>query len=342
MLAILTVRNEGAFLLDWLAHHRRIGFTDFLVFSNDCQDGTDLMLDRLQQLGWLTHVRNSGPHAEGAQWSALKLAEEHPLRRSADWIMVIDIDEFVQIHCGDGSLDALISALPGASALPLTWRLFGNTGQLRHEDRPVPHIFTRAAPTVMGWPWRAAMFKTLYRNDNCYRKLGVHRPRGLNPGAPTPKWFDGSGRELPQEFHRDRLLSSAGQDNYQLVQLNHYALGTIEDYILKCDRGRANRQADVFDLSYWIERNLCAAEDLSLFTKFDLCKPYKDGLLADAELSRLYLLAKAWRGQRFFELMRQEGYRNLLGRLLMAQPSRILTEAENRFLSALWQSRDVS
>ncbi|MFY9211200.1 MAG: glycosyltransferase family 2 protein, partial [Aestuariivita sp.] len=33
-LAVMTVRNEGAFLLEWLAHHRATGFTDFLVFSN--------------------------------------------------------------------------------------------------------------------------------------------------------------------------------------------------------------------------------------------------------------------------------------------------------------------
>ena len=46
-LAILGVRNEGAFLLEWLAHHRATGFTDFLVFSNDCEDGTDAMLERL-------------------------------------------------------------------------------------------------------------------------------------------------------------------------------------------------------------------------------------------------------------------------------------------------------
>ena len=47
ILAVLTVRNEAAFLLEWLAHHRAVGVTDFLVFSNDCQDGTDAMLDRL-------------------------------------------------------------------------------------------------------------------------------------------------------------------------------------------------------------------------------------------------------------------------------------------------------
>jgi hypothetical protein len=61
-LAILSVRNEAAFLLEWLAHHRAVGFTDFLVFSNDCQDGTDRMLDRLDALGHLTHLRNEGPY----------------------------------------------------------------------------------------------------------------------------------------------------------------------------------------------------------------------------------------------------------------------------------------
>ncbi|MES2816741.1 MAG: glycosyltransferase family 2 protein, partial [Pseudomonadota bacterium] len=50
--AVLCVRNEAAFLLEWLAHHRACGVTDFLVFTNDCDDGTDAMLDRLEALGW--------------------------------------------------------------------------------------------------------------------------------------------------------------------------------------------------------------------------------------------------------------------------------------------------
>ena len=45
--ALRGVKNEGAFLVEWLAHHRACGFSDFLVYSNDCSDGTDLMLDRL-------------------------------------------------------------------------------------------------------------------------------------------------------------------------------------------------------------------------------------------------------------------------------------------------------
>ena len=79
-LAILTVRNEGAFLLEWLAHHRLTGFTDFLVLSNDCTDGTAAMLDRLAAMGLLTHLPNPAPHPKGPQWRALALADAHPLR----------------------------------------------------------------------------------------------------------------------------------------------------------------------------------------------------------------------------------------------------------------------
>ena len=37
-LALLTVRNEAAFLLEWLAHHRAVGFDDFRYFIG-CEFG---------------------------------------------------------------------------------------------------------------------------------------------------------------------------------------------------------------------------------------------------------------------------------------------------------------
>jgi hypothetical protein len=332
-LAILTVRNEGAFLIDWLAHHRRAGFTDVLVFSNDCDDGTDRMLDRLQLLGWLTHERNPGPHREGPQWAALKRAGDHPALARADWVMVLDIDEFVNVHAGDHTLAALIAALPDATAIPLTWRLFGNAGVVRYQDRPVPEIFTRAAPAVMGWPWRAAMFKTFYRNDGSYRAPGVHRPRRPDSARlSVQRWFDGSGRELPAIFRAERLFSPLGQDNYRLAQLNHYPLGAMESYVLKADRGRANREASAFDLSYWVERNLCAEEDRTLADRFAASADLRAELRTDPVLGPLHAAAVRWRQERFLDLLRQEEHRALFGRLLMARPSRVPSPEESRFL----------
>ena len=325
--AVLTVKNEGAFLIDWLAHHRTAGITEFLVFSNDCSDGTDLMLDRLQEMGWLTHVRNPGPHDEGPQWAALKQADRHPLVREADWLLPFDIDEYINVQIGDRTLSALFAALPQATAIPLTWRLFGSAGLRRLTEAPVKATFTQAAPIPLHWPWRALMFKTLYRNDGSYRKLGVHRPRSPDPGRlAQQRWFDGSGQELPDLFHSQRLFSDPGSNPYRLVQLNHYALGSAEDFLLKCDRGRGVHDGDRLSMDYWADRNFCTVEDKSVLA-LD-CSELREELANDMRLGALHAAALSWRRARLAALLAEEPGRAALGRLLMSPPLRPLSAAE--------------
>lgn len=333
-LAILCVRNEAAFLLEWLAHHRAVGFDDFLVFSNDCDDGTDLMLDRLAAMGLLTHVRNDGPYDKGGiQFTALKTAARMDVVKAANWILPLDIDEFLNIHTGDHTLKALHAALPEATAITLTWRLFGNAAQVRYADTPVLETFTRCAPVSLHWPWRAAMFKTLYRNDGTYRKPGVHRPRDPDPAKlENAKWFDGHGRALPEMFKTKRLFSDFGRDNYGLVQLNHYALGAMESYVLKADRGRAVHDSDLLGLDYWVERNFNTDEDRSIAALAPARRAEHAQLLQDAELARLHKTAVAWRTSRFEALMAQELFRALFSRLMMTPPSQPLTHKTAQFL----------
>lgn len=334
-LAVLTVRNEAAFLLEWLAHHKQVGFTDFLVFSNDCQDGTDLMLDRLADMGEVTHLRNDGPYGKGGiQFTAYKQAEAHPLVQSADWIMTLDIDEFVNIHVGDHTLSALFTALPEATAIPLTWRLFGNGGQIRYQDMPITQTFFGAAPVVLHWPWRAAMFKTLYRNDGTYAKLGVHRPRSPDDAKlKNARWFDGEGRELPAKFARNRIFSNYGQSNYKLAQLNHYPLGAMESYVLKAARGRAVHGDDTLGLDYWVERNFNVEKDRSIQVIAPEVLGEIDRLKTDTTLSDLHKSATAWRHAQFETLLAQEPYRALFGRLLMTPPTQPVPEQAAKFLT---------
>ncbi|QUJ77871.1 glycosyltransferase family 2 protein [Sulfitobacter albidus] len=332
--AILCVRNEGAFLLEWLAHHRAVGFTDFLVFSNDCQDGTDTMLDRLQAMGVLTHLRNDGPYDKGGiQFTALKAAAKHPLVKKADWILPLDIDEFVNIHCGGHTLGALHAAVPDATAITLTWRLFGANAQVHYTDAPVLDTFTTCAPAVMYWPWRAAMFKTLYRNDGTYRKPGVHRPRDLNEKKLRhAQWVDGNGDALPDQFKTRRIFSNYGRDNYGLVQLNHYPLGALESYVLKAARGRAVHSDDMLGLDYWVERNFNTDTDTSIQS---LAAPRAEAhaaIMADADLARLHTAAARWRKAEFDRLLQLEPYRALFGRLLMTPPSQPLSRQAAQFL----------
>ena len=46
----------------------------------------------------------------------LQRADRHPLRQAADWTMVLDIDEYLNIHTGDRTIGALLAALPEGMA----------------------------------------------------------------------------------------------------------------------------------------------------------------------------------------------------------------------------------
>lgn len=334
-LAILCVRNEAAFLLEWLAHHRAIGFDHFLVYSNDCDDGTDEMLDHIAKDGWLTHQRNEGPFdKQGIQFTALKAAARHPQTAKADWILPLDVDEFVNIHTGDHTLSALHAAIPDATAITLTWRLFGANGHVRYQDTPVTDHFTRCAPAVMHWPWRAAMFKTLYRNDGTYGKPGVHRPRApVKERLAQARWFDGNGAPLPELFKTKRLFSNYGRDNYGLVQLNHYPLGAVENFVLKADRGRAVHSDHMLGLDYWTERNFNTDTDTSISSSRPARTAELARLMADPALAALHEKAVRWRRSRFDELMLQEPFRALFGRLLMAPSSAIVPKQAAAFMT---------
>ncbi len=336
ILAVLTVRNEAAFLLEWLAHHRAVGFTDFLVFSNDCQDGTDTMLDHLAAMGQLTHIRNDGPyHKGGIQFTALNDASKMDIVKQADWILALDIDEFVNIHVGDHTISALLAALPDATAITLTWRLFGNNDAVRYSDTPVTETFTHCAPVIMFWPWRSAMFKTLYRNDGTYRKIGVHRPRSPDSDRLTQaRWFDGQGRELEEQFKKRRLFSSYGRPNYQLVQLNHYALGSMESYVLKADRGRAVHSDHILGVDYWVERNFNTDTDESIHDIAPQRSEILKEICDDADIMTLHNQAVDWRKSRFQTLMKEEPFRALFARLLMTPPSRLVSLKDARSLSS--------
>ncbi|MCR8547125.1 glycosyltransferase family 2 protein [Salipiger sp. P9] len=334
IVAVLCVRNEGAFLLDWLAHHLVCGITHVVALSNDCDDGTDALLDRLAELGHVTHIRNDGPYDQGGiQFTGLKLADKCGAVAAADWLLPLDVDEFVNVHVGDRTLPALLAALPDADAITLTWRLFGNAGVLRYQDRPVTEQFLRAAPVQMSWPWRAAMFKTLYRNSGLYRKLGVHRPRNPDPDrVDTARWFDGEGRELDGQFRTRRIFSNYGRSNYALAQLNHYPLGAMESYVLKADRGRAVHSDHMLGLDYWVERNFNSVEDRSVLALAPRVAEQRAALAADPQLAALHDAAVAWRQARFEALMLQEPFRALLGRLMMTPPSQPLSPQAARLL----------
>lgn len=123
------MRNEGSYILEWLAYHRSIGFADVVIGTKDCVDGSPALLDRLHERGLPTHQANAFGPEDKPQLAAYARAESLPVLREADWAMVLDADEFLNIHVGQGRVDDLIDAVPEATAFLINWRLFGHSSR---------------------------------------------------------------------------------------------------------------------------------------------------------------------------------------------------------------------
>jgi hypothetical protein len=316
-LIVSTMRNEAPFLLEWLAYHQHIGFTDFLIYSNDCDDGTDAMLDRLAALGHVVHERNHSRGKKPVQWRALNKAARHALTRAADWIFVADVDEFLNIHVGDGALNDLFAAVPDADGFAIPWRMFGNSGVRAFEDSPVLAQFTHAAPETLIWPWRAVQYKSIYRMDARYAGLGVHRPK-LAEAAKAGPWVDGNG--APDRSVGTTYQFSRGP-RYKLAQINHYAIGSIENFLIKRDRGKPNHDTDPIDIAYWIDRNFSGVEDRSILRHGPSVAARRAALLSDPELSDLHEAAVAWRKARIAALLQEQECFQLYSALLQLAPT---------------------
>jgi hypothetical protein len=328
-LAIASVRNEGAFLLDWITHHCAVGFTDFLIYSNDCDDGSDLILDHLAGLGLVVHRPNPGPYKGGIQFTAMKRAAEEAVYQAADYVMALDLDEYLNIHVGAGKLADLVAACPDMAAVSVTWRMFGSSGEIHYRPGDVTRQFTRAAPEVMFWPWRAFLFKTLFAREAGFARPGIHRPQRRSKAPLTGTWYDSQGRIMPDGFtETTRPFAYFGQAQYALAQINHYAVQSAEAFVLKADRGRAVHEDHSLDISYWIERNWNDVEDLSIHRYAEGSDTERTGLLADPDLADLHAKAILWRQNRLADILKDERFRDLFAQAVMADSSRILPKHE--------------
>lgn len=307
---VTCMKNEGPFILEWIAYHRAIGVDDFLVYTNDCNDGTDELLDLLQDRGILQRRDNkfAGTDLKPQHW-ALDAADNEDVFKKAGWAISMDVDEFINIHVGEGKLDDLYKAVGDANMISLTWRLYGNADVHEYEDEFLINQFTRCAPELCRKPHQAWGFKTLFRNIGIYKKMGVHRPKGLKPDLwDQIKWVNGSGKPMPKKLIRNGWRSTTDSYGYDLVTLNHYAVRSAESFLVKRDRGRVNHVDRDQGLSYWFRMNNNWEKNASAQTKLPLLQAEFDRLMADPELRAAHEYSVRKHREKIEELKATENY----------------------------------
>ena len=293
--AVSMMKDEGPFVLEWVAHHLAVGFTDLVVYTNDCSDGTDDMLIRLEELGLAHHRRNVIPEGIRPQPSALTHAQDEPVVQGSDWVMVFDADEFVSIRHGDGTLDDLLTATKaqGANGIVVTWRIFGSGGVVDWSRAPVTEQYLMAAPVTWNKGWGV---KTLFTFDAEYWKLGIHRPkmktRHIKTAFPDQvKWLTGSGAVMEDYFKFRGWRSVTRTVGYDWVQLNHYAVKSVDSYAIRKLRGNVNYKKDKYNSDYWSLQDRNEVQDDTMLRYTEKRTKIIGLLLKDPELSRLHYAA---------------------------------------------------
>ncbi len=303
-LIVACIKNEAPYILEWIAYHQGIGVSDFLIYSNDCTDGSRELLDRLDALGIIHHENNDEWKGKSPQQAALNKAIKHKAYKSANWIIHIDIDEFINIRWGEnGTLPELYAMMGDATNLAMTWRLFGHNGIRDFADQPVIQQFTGAVPAFCPKPHTAWGFKTLMRNVNAYDKLSCHRPNKLRDSAKNKvRWLNGSLMPMPDNVATQGWRSSIQNIGYDCVQLNHYALRSADSFLVKRQRGRALHVDRSIGLNYWVRMDWNLHRDMSIQRFLPRTAQNIAKLKSDLELAKWHESGVDWHRTKANEL----------------------------------------
>lgn len=228
------MRNEGVHILEWLAYHRVIGFGPVVICSNDCDDGSDRLLDLLQTHGQIDHLPNPVPQGEPPQKHGIARALAHLAQAKADWLAHLDSDEFLNIAPGAGPVQPLVDTAKEAHTIALPWRMFGDNGHA-HWPGETLRAFTacEAAPDPA-----TVKFKSLFRHRD-FASASDHMP--TQPRIETPPAVNTLGEPLSSAplfgipVARYRPIENALRGG---TCLNHYAIRSTDSFLMKQARGR--------------------------------------------------------------------------------------------------------
>lgn len=228
------MRNEGIHILEWLAYHRVIGFGPVVICSNNCDDGSDHLLDLLAAAGEVDHLRNPLTPGIPPQASGIALVLAHLVESPADWLAHLDSDEFLNIAPGAAPVQDLVTRAGDAHTIALPWRMFGDSGHATWPGETLP-AFTacEAAPDPA-----TVKFKSLFR-FRAFAGASDHMPTA--PRIETPLAVNSAGEPLSSA-----VLHGAPRARYHPVEtairggavVNHYGVRSTDVFLLKTHRGR--------------------------------------------------------------------------------------------------------
>jgi hypothetical protein len=223
---VVSMRDDGVYVLQWLAHYLVLGVDRIFVYTNDNQDGSDALLRLLAAHDVITLVENrtSGrvpPHKKAFE-HALHLL---PALRDYEWVFFLDSDEYFVPAVKFGySIERVIAAVKEQyphqppSAICYNWLMLFSGSAYRWTQGLLLERFQHGIPT--------RYVKSLTQLRDIVSMRMVHAPD-----------IFGEGFFVDSSFDPIEVADCRAPVNCCGGQMNHYWGRSFEEFAVKKARG---------------------------------------------------------------------------------------------------------
>jgi hypothetical protein len=238
---VTSVRDDGIYLLDWVAHHLVLGFEHIVIYTNDNSDGSEELLRKLALHGVITLIESETAGDEPPEGKAFGHAVQllHDLR-DFEWVLFVDSDEyFVPGPQYNNSVSNVISAVrrkfgnQPPSGICYDWLWFVSGMKFEREPGPLLERFQHARPHHLT--------KCLARIQDVLSMRRDHYAEVKQGGFIVGSTFEAI--DLSTIYRR--IPEYAGG------QINHYWPRSFEEFAIKKARGATLKmEVNLYDRPY--------------------------------------------------------------------------------------------
>lgn len=248
---VCIVKNEGAYIGEWLQFHILQGATDFIIYDNGSTDDT-LVAARKHSVGanctivpWKTFAV-----ADEHKFSIQSLAYGHALCNFGPelrWMAFIDIDEFLFSPSGS-PLPEVLTDLGHLPSIAVPWVNFGPNGHQARPEGLVIENYTECAPHPLLAAQRSLLRYKSIVDPQKVAAMGSHLFPLREYGTVA---FNEKGRMIAQHNVTDPSFVVS-----ERLRLNHYFTRSIAEIQTRIEKGRVSHNGTIVE--NYIERRLKA------------------------------------------------------------------------------------
>lgn len=235
----MILQDSAPTLVEWVVHHRRLGFTDITVHDDGANRQARDLGGALHRAGLIRFVLTETPGQDQAvlrEQQAYEGALSRAQEEGADYVFWLEPAEFVHISAGDGTVQALFAELPERpDILSLTQQRVGGDGQMRYAPDLLAARFRRGTGCAPGEHIFGTGLRS-FASPDVTKELKVTRPR-LKPkyknGRDPVSWLDGAGKPTGTRYIKNGWAAPRENPGYGLARVLCYTVQDRESWLLR-------------------------------------------------------------------------------------------------------------